>query len=340
MQDGSIVEMSVLFADLTGFTSMTQRLGAERTYEIVDAFFRMANAELLRNDAFIDKYIGDAVMALFNVPIRNPNHARSAVSAALGIQAGMKQLSEAMGDELKARVGVATGYARVGRLGSTERKDYTAIGDVVNLAARLESAARPGEVLVDERAFAQVASDYPSLTPEVLNVKGLAEPVSAFRLGATTQEASAAPAAATEPVRTNERNGIGAALFTILGAPCALSATVSPIAILLGLGSLGSALGAGADKLDAAEFRVPMQVFAVGGALANLYVLRRTRRRHAGMGAEAPTEAGSHHAGLTGEVSSRMRLVHRLSVLALIAVAIELVIHSVVLGKPYLEPRW
>jgi class 3 adenylate cyclase len=88
---------------------------------VVDAFFRMANAELLRNDAFIDKYIGDAVMALFNVPIRNPRHARGAVAAALGIQAGMKQLSDTLGVELKARIGVAAGYARVGQLGSTDR---------------------------------------------------------------------------------------------------------------------------------------------------------------------------------------------------------------------------
>lgn len=329
MQDGSVVEMSVLFADLTGFTTMTERLGAERTYEIVEAFFRMANGALLRNDAFIDKYIGDAVMAFFNVPIRNPRHSRSAVAAALGIQAGMKQLSEALGVELKARVGVAAGYARVGHVGSTDRKDYTAIGDVVNLAARLETSARPGEVLIDARAFAQVVEDYPGLAPETLSVKGLAKPVVVFRLGATERAEGGSDVAASAP-RAPRRAGLGAALFTILGAPCALSATVSPLAVLLGLGSLSGALGSTVDVLDVAEFRVPMQVLALAGALANLYVVRRTRRRRA--------RAGEVGAGAGAE--GRMRLVERLSLLALVAVAIELVIHSIVLGKPYLEPRW
>lgn len=330
MQDGSVVEISVLFADLTGFTTMTERLGAERTYEVVDAFFRMANAELLRNDAFIDKYIGDAVMALFNVPIRNPRHARGAVAAALGIQAGMRQLSDALGVELKARIGVAAGYARVGQLGSTDRKDYTAIGDVVNLAARLEAAARPGEVMIDARAFAQVMEDYRDLAPESLSVKGLAEPVTAFRLGATDQGPGEVDVATPSPVRAAHRTGLGAALFTILGAPCALSATVSPLAVLLGLGSLGGALGSSVDRLDAAELRVPLQVLAGAGALANLYVIRRTRRRR----------ALSNEAGVAASTDKRMRLVRWLSVLALVAVVIEIVIHSIVLGKPYLEPRW
>lgn len=149
MQEGRVVELSVIFADLTSFTEMTNRLGAERSYEVVEAFFKMANEVLHKNDAFIDKYIGDAVMAIFNAPIPNAKHARGATTAALGIQEGLKSVSASMGMDLQARVGVATGYARVGRLGSTDRKDYTAIGDVVNLASRLEAFANPGEVIVD-----------------------------------------------------------------------------------------------------------------------------------------------------------------------------------------------
>src|SRR6185369_8623271 len=66
LQEGKVIEMSVIFADLTGFTEMTNRLGPERSYEVVDAFFKMANEVLVKHDAFIDKYIGDAVMAIFN----------------------------------------------------------------------------------------------------------------------------------------------------------------------------------------------------------------------------------------------------------------------------------
>ncbi len=138
-QEGRVVELSVIFADLTGFTEMTNRLGPERSYEVVDAFFKMANEVLIKNDAFIDKYIGDAVMAIFNAPIPNVRHARGATAAAMEIQEGLKSVSKTLGVNLQVRVGVATGYARVGRVGSTDRKDYTAIGDVVNLASRLEA---------------------------------------------------------------------------------------------------------------------------------------------------------------------------------------------------------
>src|SRR5688572_17157204 len=145
MQEGRIIEMSVLFADLASFTEMTHRLGAERSFQAVDSFFKMANGVLVRHDAFIDKYIGDAVMAIFNAPIKNAEHARAAAAAAVDIQEGLKSLRQEQNLDLQARIGVASGYARVGRVGSEDRKDYTAIGDVVNLASRLEDQASPGE---------------------------------------------------------------------------------------------------------------------------------------------------------------------------------------------------
>jgi hypothetical protein len=201
---------------------------------------------------------------------------------------------------------------------------------VVNLAARLEAAARPGEVVIDAHAFAQVMEDYPDLVPETLGVRGFAEPVAVFRLGATEQAKGGSEGATAASPRVAHRAGFGTALFTILGAPCILAATVSPLAVLLGVGSLGAALGSTVDILDVAEFRVPMQAFAVAGALANLYVIRHTRSRRAVAG----------EVGTTVAADGKMRLVQQLSVLALVAVAIELVIHSIVLGKPYFEPRW
>ena len=192
MQEGRVIELSVIFADLTGFTEMTHRLGPERSYDVLNAFFKMANEVLIKNDAFIDKYIGDAVMAIFNAPIPNVQHARGATTAALGILEGLKSVAKTLGLDLQARVGVATGYARVGRLGSADRKDYTAIGDVVNLASRLEALAKPGEVIVDGKAFIQVAEDYPDLTPEELNVRGFSEPVEVYRIGKCCNFSSAA----------------------------------------------------------------------------------------------------------------------------------------------------
>jgi adenylate cyclase len=86
IQNGRVIELSVLFADLTGFTEMTNRLGPERSYEVVDEFFKMASDVLIENNAFIDKYIGDAVMAIFNAPIPNAQHARGATTAALAFR--------------------------------------------------------------------------------------------------------------------------------------------------------------------------------------------------------------------------------------------------------------
>src|SRR5574341_1807244 len=148
IEEGRVVEVTVLFADLSSFTELTQELGAERTHEVVDAFLRTASAAITKFGGFIDKYIGDAVMALFNVPVKLEDHPRRAVAAALELQADMAALRERFQMDLKTAAGIATGWARVGRVGSSDAKDFTAIGDVVNLAARLEGKTNPGEVLV------------------------------------------------------------------------------------------------------------------------------------------------------------------------------------------------
>ena len=328
MQEGRVIELSVIFADLTGFTEMTNRLGAERSYEVVDTFFKMANEVLIKNDAFIDKYIGDAVMAIFNAPIPNARHARGATTAALGIQEGMKSLSETLGLDLQARVGVATGYARVGRLGSADRKDYTAIGDVVNLASRLEAFAKPGEVIVDGKAFTQVAEDYPDLTSEELNVRGFPEPVEVYRIGKSDYENAAILAQPSDPLVARQRVGLGTVLFTIFGAPCAVATSLSPLAVALSFGSLMGALAPVLHFLDAAQIRIPLQTLAVLGAIINLYVIRRGRSQQQ---VSTPND-------LTVLEKRKVNLVIVLSILSLLAVVYETYVHIFVLGMSYFSP--
>ena len=96
-----MVEITVLFADLSSFTEMTQDLGAEKTHEVVDAFLRMATDVLVKHGAFIDKYVGDAVMALFNVPIRYNDHARRAILSAMEIESELKISAHASGCHVK-----------------------------------------------------------------------------------------------------------------------------------------------------------------------------------------------------------------------------------------------
>src|SRR4026208_135020 len=153
VEEGRMVEITVLFADLSSFTELTQDLGAEKTHEVVDAFLRMATEVLVKHGAFIDKYVGDAVMALFNVPIRQDDHALRAAEAAKDVAMALPTLGAHFGLSLEVSAGIATGFAHVGRLGVDDSKDYTAIGDVVNLAARLQSKAGAGEVLISEESY-------------------------------------------------------------------------------------------------------------------------------------------------------------------------------------------
>ncbi len=328
MQEGRVIELSVIFADLTGFTAMTNRLGPERSYDVVNAFFKMAGEILIKNDAFIDKYIGDAVMAIFNAPIQNAKHARGATTAALGILEGLESVSKTLGLDLQARVGVATGYARVGRLGSADRKDYTAIGDVVNLASRLEALAKPGEVLVDGKAFTHVAEDYPGLAPEELNVRGFSEPVEVYRIGKSDRENAAISVQPPDQLAMRQRVGLGTVLFSIFGAPCAVVMTLSPLAIILGLGSFMSALSPAFNALDAAQIRIPLQIFSVLGAIINLYVIKHGRSHR----------LQSDINELTVFEKRKINLVVGLSIISLLAVAYETYVHIFVLGMSYFSP--
>src|SRR5919112_3566426 len=108
VEEGRVVELTVLFADLSSFTELTRRLGPERTHAVVDAFLKSATYALVRHGAFIDKYVGDAVMAFFNAPIRYEDHAARAVKAALELQREMPRLSEQVGLDLRASVGVSS----------------------------------------------------------------------------------------------------------------------------------------------------------------------------------------------------------------------------------------
>src|SRR5919106_1083337 len=161
LEEGRLVEMTVVFADLSSFTEMTGRLGATTIYSVVDEFLRLASTTLMSHGAFIDKYIGDAVMALFNVPIKRADHAAAAVAASAKLQELLPELSARLGVQLQASIGIGSGFARVGRLGSDDIKDYTAIGDAVNQAARLQAQAGATEIVVSQDVYREVASAYP-----------------------------------------------------------------------------------------------------------------------------------------------------------------------------------
>lgn len=144
--------------------------------------FEACNAILLQHDAIVDKLMGDAVMAIFGAPILRADHAAQAVAAASAIQQKAAEVFPADWEGACIRIGVSTGAAFVGSIGSRDIKDYTAVGDVVNVAQRLQTAAEPGEVLLSEATYESVRASLPDLAPRVLQLKGRTEPVTAFSL--------------------------------------------------------------------------------------------------------------------------------------------------------------
>jgi len=322
-EEGRLVDMTVIFVDLCGFTGLTVRVGPQRAHEVVDAFLKMATQALVAHDAIIDKYLGDAVLALFNVPIKRPDHPARAVRAALAIQREMASLGARFGMDLRAGIGIAQGWAHVGRVGSQDRKDYTAVGEVVNLAARLREGARPGEILVEQKVYASVAADFPHVASETLSLKGFAEPLAAYRLNPT--EAGPLPAqSAREGVR--RRLSLGTVIFAVVGAPCVLYATLGPLAVPLGIGALFGASSA-LWWFDLDLVRMPLLGLAICGALANLYAIWHARRLRAQAAA-----AGSWIV-LTTRERRKAWWVTALSSLALGISVFEIVAHYVFHGS-------
>ena len=140
--------MTVVFADLSGYTAVAERMDPEAVKSLVDRALRRLGEEVDRFGGRVDKYIGDNVMAVFGAPIAHEDDAERAVRAALGMQDAMAEINESLGAthgvNLALRVGVNTGEVVAGAVGD----GYTVIGDTVNVAARLQSAAQPGSVTV------------------------------------------------------------------------------------------------------------------------------------------------------------------------------------------------
>jgi len=153
---GAIAELSVLFADLRGFTSFSEKSSPEQVVALLNRYFGIATPLVLAQGGTVDKFVGDAMMALFNAPTRQPDHARRAARAALAMQAAIEQIASANPGWPRFRIGINTGPALVGNIGSAELRNFTAIGDTVNLASRLESSAEIGQIVIGAATYAQL----------------------------------------------------------------------------------------------------------------------------------------------------------------------------------------
>lgn len=149
--------IAVLFVDIRGFTPLSESLQPEQVVEILNEYLSLVTDAVFNNDGTLDKFIGDAAMAVFNAPFDCEDYIYKAVCAARDIAAGSSRIAntfmERFGKKVSYGIGVNCGDAVVGNIGSQFRMDYTAIGDTVNTAARLESNARPGQILVSEAVY-------------------------------------------------------------------------------------------------------------------------------------------------------------------------------------------
>ena len=182
---------TILFADIRGYTSLSARLDPIALTETVSAFQDACAEAIWAHDGIVNKQMGDGLMAIFNFPIRIERHAEAAIAAGLEIQRRCKvalaalagQIGAASADGLGVGVGIHTGPVEIGQF-STVRSDFTAIGGTVNLAARLEGQAGPGEFLLSPEAAAAAGTRMAGAVRRSVTLKGIDAPVEAHVVGA------------------------------------------------------------------------------------------------------------------------------------------------------------
>src|SRR5881296_1375669 len=170
--------VTVLFCDICNSTGLAEQLGAERSHHLLNAFFEVALREVHRFEGTVNQFLGDGFMALFGAPIAHEDHARRAVLTAIAIREAIANRQfRPEGAEVRLRMGLNSGVVVVGSIGDNLRMDYTAHGDITNVAARLQGAAEPGAILLSEAVHRATKSHVECRSLGPLAIKGKAEPI-------------------------------------------------------------------------------------------------------------------------------------------------------------------
>lgn len=189
---GSKVEASVLFVDIRGFTSLSESKTPESVVDLLNEYFSRITDSVIKHGGHLNKFVGDEAMAIFGAPISNPRHAVAAIKAALDIREEIDRFDKKkdMNDvDIQVGIGVNSGEILAGNIGSQKKMEYTVIGDNVNVASRLTSMAKPGEILISRRTYdlinenisvkverrGMVAVKGKKIKIDVFNVQGLNE---------------------------------------------------------------------------------------------------------------------------------------------------------------------
>jgi class 3 adenylate cyclase len=182
------VEMTILFADIRGFSDMVSSLKLENIVDFLDEFYNTMTKTVFGNEGSIDKFIGDEVMAFFGAPITLENPSENGVKTAIEMVTSFKELQKQFSqyssffEKLGIGIGINTGEMFIGNVGSKDRYDYTVIGSEVNLARRLCSLADSGQILTTEKTLNEIQGMVSSEFVENVSFKGMSEPVKVYKI--------------------------------------------------------------------------------------------------------------------------------------------------------------
>jgi len=183
---GQRTHICILFSDIRGFTSLSERISPEEVVELLNEYFGAMTEIIFRNEGTLDKFMGDAIMAFYGHPEQRPDDAVRAVRTALEMQQRMRGLQEQWAVEEKESIGmgigISTGEVVVGNVGTPGKAEYTAIGSAVNLAFRIQGIAQAGQVLISESTYREAAGEVEVRELEPVLVKGKEEPIAIYEV--------------------------------------------------------------------------------------------------------------------------------------------------------------
>lgn len=270
--------VTVLFADVANYTSISEKLDPEEVHQIMDGCFKILMDEIHRCEGTINQFTGDGVMAIFGAPLAHEDHAQRACYGALAIQKALKEYSQKIeskfGFVFKMRIGINSGPVVVGAIGDDLRMDYTAIGDTTNLAARMESMAGPNSILLSGDTHRLVRDFFEFESLGKVGLKGKEEPQEAYELiGASEVETRIGASVAKGLTRFVGRKNSMAALLSVYDQFLSGSGQVVGIVGEAGVGKSRILLEL-MDVLPEGEFTyLEGRCFHFGGSMAYLPIL-------------------------------------------------------------------
>ncbi len=181
---------TILFSDIRGFTSLAERMNTVTSVEILNDFLSAMSEEVFTQEGTLDKYIGDCVMAIFGAPVTHADDALRAIKAAVGMKKRVHELREQWRDKLEVSmreifeigIGIHTGEVIAGNVGNIKRMEYTVVGTAVNLASRLESIAKPGQILISRSTYACTKEFIEATKLPPVELKNMSRPVEIYEV--------------------------------------------------------------------------------------------------------------------------------------------------------------